>query len=171
MDPQQTYLFCGLALSTTHVPKHILSQTYPKHILSQNISQTYPIPKHILFQAYPKTYPIPNISQTYPIPKHILSQTFYEIVLSTFTSSGYSFNAAIFMLKVLNKWSWQINYVLYFSFDIQANYNILNKIIIYFSTDNFLAFLRIAWEGSQKHLHLLVGVYMYKNWVFAPAYK
>jgi hypothetical protein len=30
-------------------------------------------------------------------------------------------------------------------------YNILNKIIIYFSTDNFLAFLRrIAWEGSQK---------------------
>ena len=55
------------------------------------------------------------------------------------------------MLKVLNKWSWQINDVLYFSFDIQANYNILNKIIIYFSTDNFLAFpRRIVWEGSQK---------------------
>jgi hypothetical protein len=50
-----------------------------------------------------------------------------------------------------NKWSWQINDVLYFSFDIQANYNILNKIIIYFSTDNFLAFpRRIVWEGSQK---------------------
>ena len=50
-----------------------------------------------------------------------------------------------------NKWSWQINDVLYFSFDIQANYNILNKIIIYFSTDNFLTFpRRIVWEGSQK---------------------
>jgi hypothetical protein len=50
-----------------------------------------------------------------------------------------------------NKWSWQINDVLYFSFDIQANYNILNKIIIYFITDNFLAFpRRIVWEGSQK---------------------
>lgn len=85
------------------------------------------------------------------VPKHILSQTFYGIALSTFASSGYSFYAAIFMLKVLNKWSWQINDVLYFSFDIQANYNILNKIIIYFSTDNFLAFpRRIAWEGSQK---------------------
>jgi hypothetical protein len=44
--------------------------------------------------------------------------------LSTFASSGYSFYAAIFMLKVLNKWSWQINDVLYFSFDIKANYNI-----------------------------------------------
>ena len=47
-----------------------------------------------------------------------------------FSSSGYSFYAAIFMLKVLNKLSWQINDVLYFSFDIQANYNILSKIII-----------------------------------------
>ena len=83
-----------------------------------------------------KTYPIPN---------------FYGIALSTFASAGYSFYAAIFMLKVLNKWFWQINDVLYFSFDIQANYNILNKIIIYFSTDNCLALpIRIVWKGSQK---------------------
>jgi hypothetical protein len=42
-------------------------------------------------------------------------------------------------------------YVFLRQFDIQANYNISNKIIIYFSTDNFLAFpRRIVWEGSQK---------------------
>ena len=106
------------------------------------------------------------------VSKHILSQTFYGIALSTFASSGYSFYAAIFMLKVLNKWFWQINDVLYFSFDIQANYNILNKIIIYFSTDNCLALpISIVWEGSQKAFEFTGGVYMYKNWVFALAYK